>query len=76
MGSTNLAWGKKVNLQVLVRLSFQVLSSFFGKVAKMHILLSILYILIFAPQSLIASLQHIKLCISLLSQSLLTLGIA
>ena len=79
MGSTNLACNKKVILQGPVRLSFQGLLSFRGKEksAKWTFLATehcVIYsTLIFATQSLIVSLQYIKLCTSLLNQSLWTL---
>ena len=80
MGSTNLAYSEKVNLQVSVELSFQGLPSFLGKeklakwtyFAKRHFVHPSL---IFATQSLVISLQHIKLSISLFSQSVSTLVI-
>ena len=76
MGSTNLAFSKKVKLQVPVRLSFQGLPVFLGKeksakctyFAKGRCFVHTP--LVFATLSLIISLQHIKLFISLLSQSL------
>ena len=75
-GSTNLAYSEKVNLQVHVRLSFQSLLLFFGKEKSTkctyfpteHSCINLP--LIFVTQSLVISLKHIKLCISLLSQSL------
>ena len=79
--STNLAYREKVNIQVSVRLSFQGLSSFFDneKSTKCTYCVSgrcfIHPLLIFAIQSLIRSLKHTKLCISLLSQSLWALCI-
>ena len=79
--STNLANREKVNLQVPIRLSFQGRSSFLGKEksAKYTYIGSGCYYvhppLIFAIQSLITSLKHIELYISLLSQSLWTLCI-
>ena len=75
-GSTDLAYSEKVNLQVSVQLSFQSLPSFLvkEKSATCTYFATRRYFihppLIFATQSLIISLQHIKLCISLLSQSL------
>ena len=71
MGSTNLAYSKKVNLKVPIRLFFQGLLSFLCKemLAKCMLLLYH-HPLIFGTQSFILSLQHIKLCISLLRQSL------
>ena len=77
VGSTNLAYSEKVNLQVPVRLSFQGLSSFLGKEKSAkctyfvtgHCFIHPLLILLLIVK-LIVSLQHIKLCISLLSQSL------
>ena len=78
-GSTNLAYSKKVNLQVPVILSFQDLPLFLGKgkSAKItYFATGHCFIhppLIFATQSLILSLQHFKLCISLLSQNPWTL---
>ena len=74
-GSTNLAYSKKVNLKVPVRLSFQGLPSFLDKeklAECTYYVKGCCFIhlpLIFATQRLIISLQHIKLCISLLSQS-------
>ena len=77
MGSTNLVYNQRVNLKVPVRLSFQGLPSFLEaeKSAKCsYFATGYCFIhppLIFATESLIVSLQHIiKLCISLLSQSL------
>ena len=80
MGSTNLAYSEKVNLQVSVELSFQGLPSFLGKekLAKWTYFATRHFVhpsLIFATQSLVISLQHIKLCISLFSQSVSTLVI-
>ena len=75
-GSTNLVYSKKVSLQVFVRPSFQGLLLFFGKekLAKQtYFVIGCCFIdppLIFAIQSLMISQQHIKLCISLLSESL------
>ena len=80
--STNLAHKGKVYRQVSVRLSFQGLSSFLGKekTAKCTYFMSgrcfVHHPLIFAIQTLIISLQHTKLCISLFSQSLWTLCIS
>ena len=74
--STNLAHREKVNLQVLIRLSFQGHSLFLGKEksAKCTYIGSGCYFihlpLIFVIQRLIISLKHIKLYSSLLSQSL------
>ena len=80
-GSTNLAYSKNINLQVPIKLSFQSLLLFPGK----EKLIKCTYFatrrwcihlpLIFTTQSLIISLQYIKLCISLLSQSMWTLSI-
>ena len=81
MGSTNLEYSKKVKLQVTVKLSFQGLPSFLGKEKSAKYtyfataLCFIHHPLIYATQSLNVLLQHIKLCISLLSQSLWTLCI-
>ena len=75
-GSTNLAYSENVNLQVPVRLSFQCPPSFLGKeksAKSTYFAKGPCFIhppLIFATQILIKSLQHIKLCISLLNQSL------
>ena len=80
-GSTNLAFSKKVNLQVPVRFSFQGLPLFLGKEKSVKCTYfgkgscSIYPPLIFTTQRLIISPQHIKLCISLFSQSLWTFGI-
>ena len=71
-GSTNLAYSKNVTLEVPVRLSFQSLPLFLGneKSTKCtYFATGCCFIhpsLIFATQSLIMSLQHIMLCISLL----------
>ena len=76
IGSTILMYSEKVNPQVPVRLSFQGLPSFLGKEKSTkctYFATGRFFIhphLVFATQSLIISLQHIKLCISLLSQSL------
>ena len=73
--STNLAYSKKSTYKSPPRLSCQGLPSFLGKEksAKCTYFATgrcfIHPALIFAPQSLITSLQHIKLCISLLSHS-------
>ena len=75
-GSTNLAYSENVNLQVPVRLSFQSFPSFLGKQKSTKCTYFstercfIHYLLNFATQGLVISLQHIKLCISLFSQSL------
>ena len=77
----NLAYSENVNLEVPVRLSAQTLSSFLGKEKStkcIYFATGPCFIhppLIFATQSLIISLQHIKLCISLLKQSLRTVCI-
>ena len=74
--STNLAYRKKENLQVPVKLSFQGRSSSLGKEKSAkctYIASGCCFIdspLIFAISSLIISLKLIKLYISLLSQSL------
>ena len=77
MGSTDLAYSEKVNLKVPVRLSFQGLPSFLdteksGKCSYFVTGCCFIHLpLIFATESLIIALQHIiKLCVSLLSQSL------
>ena len=75
MGSTDLAYTEKVNLKVPVRLSFQEFPTFYDteKSAKCSYFATACFIhppLIFATESLITSLQHIKLCFSLLRQSL------
>ena len=81
MGSTNLEYSKKVKLQVTVKLSFQGLPSFLGKEKSAeytYFATAPCFIhppLICVTQSLNVLLQHIKLCISLLSQSLWTLCI-
>ena len=79
MGGTNLVYSEKVNL-LPIKLSFQDLPSFLGreKSAKCTYFATKRFVhssLIFASQSLVISLQHIKICISLLSQSLSTLSI-
>ena len=72
----NLAHSENVNLEVPVRVSFQTFSSFLGKEKStkcIYFAIGRCFIhplLIFATQSLIISLQHIMLCISLLIQSL------
>ena len=81
MGSTNLVYSEKVNPKVPVRLSFQCLPLFLvkEKLTKCsYFTTGYCFInppIIFATQSLIISLQHIKLCISLPSRSLWALGI-
>ena len=73
MGHTNLAYSEKANLQVPIRLSFLGLPMFLGKeksAKSTDFATGCCFI-----QSLIISLQHLKLCISLLNQSLGTLGI-
>ena len=76
MGSTNLAFSKKFNLQVPIRLFFLGLPSFLGKEEFPYCTYFVTgrsFVhppLMFASQSLIISLQYIKLCISLLSQRL------
>ena len=77
MGSTNLAFGKvPFPVKLLSRLYFQGLSLFLGKekLAKCtYIATGRWFIhppLIFSTQEFNFSLQHIKLCICLLSQSL------
>ena len=48
MGSINLAYSEEVSLQVPIRLSFQVLSSFLGKVKLENVLYEcVLYFSIF-----------------------------
>ena len=80
-GSTNLAYSKNINLQVPIKLSFQSFPLFPGKekLTKCTYFATrrcfIHLPLIFTTQSLIISLQYIKLCISLLSQSMWTLSI-
>ena len=74
-GSTNLTYSKNVNLLVPVRLSFQCLPLFLVKeksAKNIYFATGCCFIhphLIFTTESLIISLQHIKLCISLLSLS-------
>ena len=82
MGSNDLAYSKKVNLKVPVRLSFQGLPSFLDTEMSAkcsYFATGCCFIhptLIFATENLIMSLQHIiKLFISLLSQSLRIGGI-
>ena len=78
-GSTNLAYSENVNLEVPARLPFQSFPSYLGKekfTKCIYFATGRCFIhppLIFTTQSLIISLQHIKLRISLLSQSLWTL---
>ena len=80
-GTTNLVHSEKGNLQVPVKLSFQSLSSFHDKeksAKSTYFVTERCFIhppLIFVTQILLISLQHIKLWISLLSQSLWTLPI-
>ena len=82
MGSTDLAYSKKVTLNVPIRFFFQDLPSFLDteKSAKCNYLVTgccfIHPPLIFFTDSLIILLQDIaKLCISLLGQSAWTVGI-
>ena len=76
MGSTNLAYRENANLQVPIMLSFQQLPLFLGKEKSLkctYFATDRCFIhrnLFFATQIIIILLQHIKLCISLLSQSL------
>ena len=72
LGSINLVYCKKVNLEVPVRLSLQDLLLFLGKEAgEIHLFCDRMLFypspLIVDIHSLTISLQHIKLCISLLS---------
>ena len=77
-GCTNLEYSKSINLQVPIRLSFESLPSFLGeqKSATCTYFVTghcfIHYPWNFATQSPVISLQHIKLEISLFSQSLWT----
>ena len=77
MGSTDLAYSKNVNLKVSVRLSFQGFPLFLHteKLANCSYFVTGCCLihppLIFATESLTIPLQYIiKLCISLISQSL------
>ena len=77
MGSTNLAYSQKSQAKSSCQIFFKGLPLFHGKekLAESSCPTTRCFIhppLIFATQRLIVSVQHITLCISLLSQSLST----